>query len=130
MNPNLNSEIIAVIAITNDDIISQFNEGAETLLGYSASEMIGLKKTVSFFLTEEFENFKNDIRSRYKEENLDLSPYKILAQHNGNDSREWTVVKKDGTTFIAHSTLTPLKNKNDEDNGYIRILRNITNQKK
>ncbi|MBO0589985.1 PAS domain S-box protein [Cellulophaga sp. E16_2] len=130
MNPNLNSEIIAVIAITNDDIISQFNEGAETLLGYSASEMIGLKKTVSFFLKEEFENFKNDIRSRYKEENLDLSPYKILAQHNGNDSREWTVIKKDGTTFIAHSTLTPLKNENGEHNGYIRILRNITNQKK
>ncbi|WP_158973642.1 sensor histidine kinase [Cellulophaga sp. L1A9] len=130
MNPNLNAEIIAVIATNNDDIIYKFNEGAETLLGYSSSEMIGLKKTISFLKEDEFENFKNDIAIRYTLKNLDFNPYKILAQNDGYDSREWTIVKKDGTTFIAQSTLTPVINESGQSNGCIRIFRDITAQKK
>ncbi|MBD0777302.1 PAS domain S-box protein [Maribacter sp. ANRC-HE7] len=124
-----NPEIIAIIATDNDGVIYRFNEGAENLLGYSATEMIGLKKVTSFLMEEEFENFKSDILSRYKGKKPNVDPYRLLTLNDGYDSREWTIVKKDGTTFIAHSTLTPLKSESGESMGYIRIIRDITNQK-
>ncbi|WP_055442453.1 PAS domain-containing sensor histidine kinase [Lacinutrix himadriensis] len=120
----------AIIATNNDGIIYQFNEGAETLLGYSASEMIGFKKTTFFLLDEEFKQFKKDILSQYKNENSDVDPYQLLAQNDGYDAREWTIIKKDGTSFIANSILTPIKNENGESIGYLRIIRDITEQKK
>ncbi|MBU2939525.1 PAS domain S-box protein [Lacinutrix sp. C3R15] len=129
MKANLNPETIAIIAINNDDIIYQFNDGAEELLGYSASELIGQKKTNFFILDEEYEKFKKDIASKYKIKTSHFNPYTILAQNDDYDAREWTVVKKDGTRFIAHSTLIPLKSDKGENVGFMRILKNITNQK-
>lgn len=124
-----NPEIIAVIATDNDGVICRFNQGAETLLGYSAAEMIGLKKVASFLKKEEFKNFKSDILSRYQDKNPNVDPYRLLTLNDGYDAREWTIVKKDRTTFIAHSTLSPLKSESGESMGYIRIIRDITNQK-
>ena len=125
----LNSEHIAIIGINHDLLINQFNEGAEALLGYAASEMIGLKKHHSFLVTEEFEKFKNDISARYKVGNMDANPYNLLAQNDGYDAREYTIIKKDGSTFIAHSMLTPIKSERGENSGYLIVIRNITSQK-
>lgn len=127
---NFDAEIIAVIATNNDDIIYSFNEGAEILLGYSALEMIGKKTTTTFLVDQEYENFKSDIAIRYDVKAFTFNPYKILAKHDGYDSREWTIIKADGSSFMAHSTLTPIKSENGECIGYLRILKNITNQKK
>jgi PAS domain S-box-containing protein len=130
MSPNSNAEIIGVIATTNENIISQYNSGAHTLLGYDPDEMVGSKKSDSFLFKEEIENFKRDLAARYQLKTIDFDPYKILAEHDANDAREWTILKKDGSTFIAHSTITPMKYENGKSNGYIRIIRDITDQKK
>lgn len=130
MEANLNSEITAIIAINNKEIIYQFNAGAEALLGYSASEMIGKKKTNFFLVEEEYQKFEKDIASRYKVTSPHFHPYQLLAQNNDYDSREWTVRRKDGTTFIANSTLIPLKNDTGESVGFMRILKNVTDQKR
>jgi len=130
MEANLNSETTAIIAINNEEIIYQFNAGAEALLGYSASEMIGKKKTNFFLVEEEYKTFEKDIASRYKVTSPHLHPYQLLAQNNDYDSREWTVRRKDGTTFIANSTLIPLKNDSGESIGFMRILKNVTDQKR
>ncbi|MBM1104520.1 PAS domain S-box protein [Aurantibacter crassamenti] len=130
MEAKLNSEVIGIISTNNEGIIYQYNEGAEILLGYTASEMIGLDKRNAVLIKAEFEKFENDIRSRYNKSGTDANPYELLAENNGYDAREWTVIKKDGTTFISHSTLTPLKNESGENIGFLRILQDITAQKK
>ncbi|WP_299385788.1 sensor histidine kinase [uncultured Lacinutrix sp.] len=128
MKVDTNSEITAIIATNKDGIVYQFNDAAEILLGYSSKEVIGLEKAPFFLIEDEFNNFRKDIATRYKE-NLDSDPYKLLAKHNGYDSREWTIIKKDGSRFIGHSTLTPLKNEHGENTGFLRMLKNITDQK-
>ena len=129
MDKRLNPQTTAIIAINSDEIIYQFNAGAETLLGYSASDMIGLKKTNFFLVEEEYQNFKKDIASRYSIKDSNFDPYQVLAKNNDYDSREWTVKRKDGSTFIAHSTLIPLKTDSGESVGFMRILKNVTDQK-
>ena len=128
MKVDTNSEITAIIATNKEGIVYQFNDAAETLLGYSSKEVIGLEKAPFFLIEDEFNNFRKDIATRYKE-NLDSDPYKLLAKHNGYDSREWTIIKKDGSRFIGHSTLTPLKNEHGENTGFLRMIKNITDQK-
>lgn len=128
MKVDTNSEITAIIATNKEGIVYQFNDAAEILLGYSSKEVIGLEKAPFFLIEDEFNNFRKDIATRYKE-NLDSDPYKLLAEHNGYDSREWTIIKKDGSRFIGHSTLTPLKNEHGENTGFLRMIKNITDQK-
>ncbi|QRM89810.1 PAS domain S-box protein [Lacinutrix sp. WUR7] len=119
----------AIIATNNDGIIYQFNEGAEALLGYSAFEMIGFKKVIFFLIEEELNQFKKDIVLQYKSESSDIDPYQLLAINDGYDSREWTIIKKDGTSFIADSILTPIKNESGKSIGFLRVIRDITEQK-
>jgi GAF domain-containing protein len=46
---------VAIIATDTRGIVTVFNPGAERLLGYTASEMIGKKKPTDFMLQSEFE---------------------------------------------------------------------------
>lgn len=129
MKPQLNSEITAIIASNTDGIINRFNEGAETLLGYPASEIIGLKNINYFLLKNEVDRFNKDISSKYEEGNSKLNPFSLLTLNNGYDSREWTITRKDGSVFVAHSTLTPITDQNGLSIGFLRIIKDITEQK-
>ncbi|MEO9893327.1 PAS domain S-box protein [Aurantibacter sp.] len=129
MPGKLKSDITAIMAINKEGIIYQFNEGAEILLGYSATDLIGKKKTNFFLVKEEYQKFQEDIAARYKIKDASFDAYEVLAENNDYDAREWTVTRKDGSTFIAHSTLTPLKTDSGECIGFMRILKNVDHQK-
>ncbi|MRH99312.1 PAS domain S-box protein [Kriegella sp. EG-1] len=130
MNVSPNSDITAIIAINKENVIYQFNKGAEILLGYSASDLIGMKKTNFFLVEDEYQKFQQDIAKRYNINNPNFDAYQVLADNDDYDAREWTVTKKDGTTFRAHSTLTALKTDTGECIGFMRILKNVDAQKK
>jgi len=125
-----NSGPLAITSIDNDGIINHFNYGAELLLGYSASEMIGLKKPEIYHLEEELLRFKEDIAKRYGKDLFGFSPYLELAKNNVSDTREWTFRKKDGSTFPVELTLTAIKNEQGEKLGFLGVANDISDRKK
>ena len=125
-----NSGPLAIVSVDNDGIIKHFNYGAELLLGYSASEMIGLKVPEIYHLEEELLAFKEDIAKKYNKDLSGFSPYLELAKNNESDTREWTFRKKDGSTFPVELTLTAINNKEDEKIGFLAVANDISDRKR
>jgi len=124
-----NSGPLAIVSVDNDGIINHFNHGAEILLGYSASEMIGKKKPNIYHLDEELLEFKEDIAKKYNKDLDGFSPYLELSKQNAHDTREWTYKRKDGSTFPVELTLTAIKNNEGEKIGFLAVANDISDRK-
>jgi len=121
-----NSKSIGIISTDKDGIIKNFNQGAEALLGYSASEMIGLERPLIYLLKDEIIKFKHDIALSTKKDPSNFDHYTDLSEEDVNDTREWTYRRKDGSTFPTLSTLSAIKNSNGKNEGFIAVTTDIS----
>lgn len=122
---------LSIISTTTEGIITSFNKAAETLLGYSAEEVIG-KVTPALFHDPE-EVIK---RSAYLSEELDReiipgfetfvakARIKKIADRN-----EWTYIRKDQSRFPVLLSVTGLWEENTLI-GYAGIATDITESRK
>ncbi|MBU2920254.1 PAS domain S-box protein [Winogradskyella psychrotolerans] len=124
-----NSGPLAIVSVDNEGVINHFNHGAEILLGYSASEMIGKKKPDIYHLEEELLEFKKDIAKKYNKDLDGFSPYLELSKQNAHDTREWTYKRKNGSTFPVELTLTAIKNNDGEKIGFLAVANDISDRK-
>jgi PAS domain S-box-containing protein len=90
----------AIILLSVDGIIENWNVGAEKIKGYSASEVVG--KKFDLFYTEEARNNK--------------LPDKLLnvAREKGKATHEGWRVRKDGSKFWGTIVITALHGKDDK----------------
>ncbi|MBU2904424.1 PAS domain S-box protein [Arenibacter algicola] len=116
-----NSKSVAIITTNNKGIINHFNHGAEYLLGYSASEIIGTQIPSVFATMEEVERFRQDLSQKYGKD-----PLKGLAENNEFDVREWTYIKKDGTKITVQVTISAIKDVHGEITGSLTVASDIT----
>lgn len=124
-----NSGPIAIVSTDNNGVINHFNNGAEVLLGYSASEMIGLKVPEVYHLEEELLSFKEDIAKLYGKDSSNFNPYLEIAKNDAFDTREWTYRRKDGSTFPVELTLTAIKDKQGKKIGFLGVSTDISDRK-
>ncbi|WP_147677560.1 PAS domain S-box protein [Algibacter pacificus] len=124
-----NSGVIGIVSAGTDGIINHFNRGAEILTGYSASEMVGLQRPKYYHLQEELDRFRFDIAELYGKNPVGLSPSLELSKHNAYDTREWTYLRKDGSTIPVQLTLSPIKNENGKLIGYLGVSTDISDKK-
>jgi PAS domain S-box-containing protein len=105
----------AIIAMDLDGLVTSWNEGARRILGWSEDEMIGQPASVFFTLED-----------RQKGTQL-AEMQSALARGRGNDER-WHQ-KKDGSCFWASGEMMPLKDENGTPQGFLKILRDRTDQR-
>ncbi|WP_159017727.1 PAS domain S-box protein [Algibacter sp. L3A6] len=124
-----NSKALAIVSTDNEGLITHFNRGAEDFLGYSAAEMIGRVQPNVFYLEEELVNFRRDMANKYEREFENYDPYRDLGKEDTFDIREWTFVRKDGTTFPVESTLTTIKDEQGNNVGFLGVSTDISGRK-
>lgn len=106
----------AIVMLDPTGTILNWNEGAIGISGYSSDEIVG--QHVSVFYTDD------DIRNGQASQNLNA------AREKGEFQTEGWRKRKDGTLFWAHVTITALYDENKKMRGYVKIARDITEQKK
>ncbi|MDO6604611.1 PAS domain S-box protein [Arenibacter palladensis] len=116
-----NSKSVAIITTNEKGIINHFNHGAEYLLGYSTSEIIGTQIPSLFGKMEEVERFRQDLSQKYGKD-----PLKGLAENNEFDVREWTYIKKDGSKITVQVTISAIKDTHGEITGSLTVASDIT----
>ena len=127
----LNSAINAIIATDSHGVITVFNSGAETMLGYRASELIGHETPELFHDPVET---ANRARKLSQEMGQDIAPgfdtYVTKARtSNAPDQNEWIFIRKDGSRFFGQLSVTVINDAAGKACGYLGIITDITTHK-
>ena len=105
-----------------------FNKGAERLLGYSASEVLG-KKIAILFLDPDAVKLRCAEMSARLGRTVEETSVLIDESVIGRES-EWTFVRKDGSRFEVALTVNEMRTDSGELLGYMSLGRDVTAQKK
>jgi PAS domain S-box-containing protein len=101
----------AIVGKTLDGIVTNWNEAAERMFGYSADEMIG-------------QSIRRVVPSdRQAEEDMILSR---MAQSETIERHEMMLLAKDGRTFDVSITISPVRDAEGRNIGCSKIIRDIT----
>ncbi len=105
----------AIVGQTLDDVVTCWNEAAECMFGYSANEMIG--QSIRCVVPAD----------RQPEEDMILAR---LARSECIESYETLLLAKEGRTFDASVTVSPIRDAEGHIIGCSKIIRDITERKR
>jgi len=119
-----------VISTDVDGVITDFNPAAERMLWYRAEEVIGQRP----------DRFWDDQEVRQRAAELSDELGRVIepgfgvfvhrARHGVPEEREWTMVRKDGSRFLANLAVTALRDAAGEVSGFLGIAYDITERKR
>ncbi len=114
---------LAIIGYHPSGKIALVNAGAERMLGWTADELIGQEGPMVFHDPAE-------VRARAEE--LGMEPgfevFVQAARMGMPETRTWTHVRKNGTSFPAELTISPMHGRDGEPNGFIGISWDVTDR--
>ncbi len=119
----------SIIATDPKGLITTFNSGAEYLLGYASSEMVGERLLTHFHLPEELEARSRQLSELYGRPIQGFDVLTRNAESGGFDEREWTYVRKDGARRTVLLTVTALRQENGTLTGFLAMGKDITRRK-
>ncbi|MBB1195105.1 hypothetical protein DNC80_15690 [Flavobacterium sp. SOK18b] len=120
---------VSIISTDTSGVITSFNRGSELQLGYTANEMIGKHTPQIIHLKEEVENVGKELSAKH---NTKIEGFDIFVTHAKAglyETREWTYVRKDGSTYSVLLSVTAVK-RNEMITGFLGVGIDITEIKK
>ncbi|HDS1220415.1 TPA: PAS domain S-box protein [Stenotrophomonas maltophilia] len=119
------SDDVAVIATDTDGTITLFNTGAQRLLGYSAAEVVGLRRLDAFHEPDELKAWLQplaDPQGRLPD------VFEALTAHAEGQtySRRWTLLRKDGRQRQVRLSISRMDGADGTRIGYVGMAIDIT----
>ena len=127
----LDSANFSIISTDNNGIIHTFNKAAERMLGYAAEELVGKSSPGPLHLASEILARSAELS---QELGITIEPgfaaFVAKTLRTGKpDEREWTYVRKNGSTFPVMLSITALFDENGQPFGYVGVGDDITTRK-
>jgi PAS domain S-box-containing protein len=126
LNAILDSGTISIIRTDTNGIITYFNEGAETLLGYKSEELVNKETPAIFHDKEAIIKRGKELSTKYKKEINGFDVLTTIPRENKVDSRKWTYITKDGRSLNMHVSISAIKDKNDTIIAFLGVGTDIT----
>lgn len=123
------STLVSIISTDTEGTITEFNHGAEKMLGYTSEELIGKYTPKIFHIESEIEERAKQLSKEY---NRTFEGFEILTYHakiGKPNTLEWTYKRKDGSTFSVLLSITAVK-QNERISGYLGVAVDISELKK
>jgi len=122
---------IAIISTDVHGIIKTFNQGAEAMVGYFASEVVDI-------LTPEIIHLQSEMIAHAKrlsqEFSTEIAPgfdaFIARAREGDEDENEWTYVHKNGNHIPVILSVSALRGPDGEITGYLGLARDISELKR
>ena len=102
----------AIYMLSPQGYITNWNQGAERIKGYTAAEAIG-------------SHFSRFYRAEDQEIGLPMRALQQAAEHGRWEAESWRV-RKDGTQFFAHVVIDAIRDDTGKLLGYAKVTRDIT----
>lgn len=120
---------VSTISTDLEGIITYFSKGAETLLGYTANEMVYKQSPAIIHIAEEVMQRGDELSKQFGREIRGFEVFVEYAKQGKYESREWTYKRKDGSTFPVQLVVTGIYNSLGELTGFLGIATDISWQK-
>ena len=117
---------VSIIGTDTQGLITTFNKGAENLLGYSSSEIVGKHSPVLIHASAEIEKRGQELSAK---ENKKIEGFEVFVHYPRKgkyDAHEWTYIKKDGTEITVQLVVTAVKNQHQEITGFLGVAVDIS----
>ncbi|GAA4078349.1 diguanylate cyclase domain-containing protein [Nocardioides kongjuensis] len=113
------SRLVALVSTDLGGRVRTFGVGAERLLGYDASEVVGHRPLSRFVVA-------TDLQAAADE--LGVPPAEVLAElaRREGEPRTWTLVRKDGSRLFARLALSQLRDAGGTATGYLAVAIDVT----
>jgi PAS domain S-box-containing protein len=121
---------ISVIATDVDGLITVFNAGAERMLGYSASEMVGRSSPMILHDSAELAARAEELHRQNGAPVVGFRSMMQLSERDGAETREWIYVRKDGSRFPVLLTVTAIRDDSGTVLGFLSIGVDISARKR
>ncbi len=119
----------SIISTDTEGIITVFSRGAELMLGYSATELIGKQTPACFHLERELLQRGAELSEELGKPVEGFNIFIAKAQIQGHEERAWTYVRKNGNTIQVSLIVTAIRDNNGEIKGFLGIATDITQRK-
>jgi diguanylate cyclase (GGDEF)-like protein/PAS domain S-box-containing protein len=119
----------SIIESDLNGVIKAMNSAAEKLTGYQRAELIN---NASMTLLHDPRELTRRPEDGTAEEASALDAFQMLtakAAHGEVDEREWTYVRRDGSTLPVHLAVTAVRDANGDLSGFIAIASDISERK-
>lgn len=116
----------AIVEIDQAGIIKLFSAGAEHMLGYQAAELVDKKTPARFYLRQELAQRAAELGAELGRPVVGIESAVVLAREHASDSRDWTFVRKDGSTLPVNVTVTPVRDAQGQVTGFLGIAKDIS----
>ncbi|MBC8053993.1 MAG: PAS domain-containing sensor histidine kinase [Sphingobacteriaceae bacterium] len=121
LNAIFDSGDVSIIGTNVHGQITHFNKGAERLLQYTASEMIGINNPEIIHLANEVDTRSAELSGQLGKPVTGFDTFVELAREGQYESREWTYVRKDGSMFPVQLVVSAIKDKDGEITGFLGV---------
>lgn len=120
------SSQVSIIGADINGVITTFNKGAENMLGYTAEEMLYKQTPAIIHVQSEVEARASELTEILGEPVSGFDTFVAYAQRGLYESRQWTYVRKDGSTFPVQLVVTANKKANGEIIGFLGVATDIS----
>ncbi len=120
----------AIIATDTQGLIKLFNKGAENILGYQASEVVGLHTPMLFHDADELEQ---RLMTLNQSAGYTLSPFEMFTHRAGidkRDAKEWVYITRSGERIPIKLVVTEIRDQQGSITGYLGIAEDISESKR
>ncbi len=121
---------MSVCATDADGTITLFNSGAEQMLGYKSSEMVGKTTPAILHLESEVEARGKELSHEFGREFSGFEVFVAYAKEGRFERREWTYVRKDGRHLTVSLVVTAVRNAAGAITGFLGVAEDITERKR
>lgn len=121
---------ISIIATDTSGLITLFNSGAEEMLGYKSSEVVGIKTIDFFHDNDQIKKRSIFLSKKYKKEIIGAEVLTYNTNIKGTEQLEWTYIQKNNTRILVSVVISPIFDVENEIIGYLCIAKNITEERK
>jgi diguanylate cyclase (GGDEF)-like protein len=118
----------SIIEADLNGVIRAMNGAAEKLTGYKRTELVGSASMTALHDPRELSRRADD----GPDPGSPADGFKVLAAratHGEVDEREWTYVRRDGSTFPVHLAVTAVRDAGGEVTGFVAIASDISERK-
>jgi PAS domain S-box-containing protein len=104
----------SIIAADLQGVITMFSAGAARMLGYAPNEMVGQRGLLFIHLEDELADFDIVVHA---------------VRHGRRDTRDWTYVRKNGSTLPVTIDVTAVCDTGGQVTGFLAVATDITKQR-